>query len=330
MYYKKFSGVVFFSLVFVTLAGLLHFILDFGVKSVRIDQIGKINAIAEHEIDTEIALFGSSVSEVGIDPSIIEKCTRLKCFNFSLNGTSFYQYRGLIDEFASYTKLNKVVVFSETYFSFSKRDVLMSPDIYLAQLSKEHIRNPLEQIDPVLIRKSYYIPFYRFVAASHIYYKYAAKGILHRVQGKIDKPNLKGFTPVRRNWEVDADRAIKKAGKYSIVIDQEVLKLYIEQIKKLQSKGIRVIIIFTPIFKPALAQAMSLTPLINAIKEISRKTGVRFLDFSNSSLVDQKTMFYNSNHLNLMGAQLFSKQLGDSICKLISADGLNCESSVNN
>jgi hypothetical protein len=323
MYYKKFSHVLFFCLVFITLVGLLHVILDFGVKSVRVDQIGKINVIANHEMDTEIAIFGSSVSEVGIDPSILEKCTRLRCFNFSLNGTSFYQYRGLIDEFVSYSKLNKVVIFSETYFSFSKRDALMSPDLYLSQLSKENIRKPLEKIDPMLIRKSHYIPFYRFIAASHVYYKYAAKGIIDQIQGNIDKPNLKGFTPVKRNWEADADRAISKVGKYSIVIDQQVLKLYVEQIKRLQSKGIKVIIILTPIYKKALAQATNFTHLIAVMNEISQKTGADFLDFSNSNLTRQKKYFYNSNHLNLIGAQHFSKQLGDSISKLISVNGLN-------
>jgi hypothetical protein len=313
---KRFKQVFYFGLVLFSMLFVLHFVLQFGIKSIRIDQIGKINAIAAHDIDPEIAIFGSSVSEVGISPDEIQKSTGLSCFNFSLNGTSFYQYRGLIDEFTTHSKVNKVVVFAEAYFSFSKRDALMAPDHYLAQLSNDRIRLPLEQIDPDLILKSRYIPFYRFIAASHIYYKYAAKGIINKLKGTKDQPILNGFTPVDRSWEADADQAIKQAGKFDIEIDRTVLRLYIQQIKRIQNKGLKVIIILTPIYKKALAKATSLKPLYAAMNEISQKTGAKFLDFSNSDLAEQKTMFYNSNHLNLKGALLFSKQLGDSIRQL--------------
>ena len=313
---KAFKQVFSFGLVLFSILFVVNFLLQYGIKSIRVDQIGKINAIAAHDIDPEIAIFGSSVSEVGISPDEIQKSTGLSCFNFSLNGTSFYQYRGLIDEFTMYSKVNKVVVFAEAYFSFSKRNAIMSPDHYLAQLANDRIRKPLGQIDPDLILKTHYVPFYRFIAASHIYYKYAVKGIINKLKGKKDQPNLNGFTPVDRSWEADADEAINKTGKFDIEIDRSVLKLYIQQIKRIQNKGIKVIIILTPIYKKALAKATSLKPLFTAMNEISQKTGAKFLDFSKSDLAEQKTMFYNSNHLNSKGALLFSKQLGDSISQL--------------
>lgn len=307
-----------FLIILVMTLTLVSEALKFGVKRVRIDQIGKINAIATHEIDPEIIIFGSSVSEVSIDPNIIQKLTGKTCYNASLNGTSFIQYRGLIDEFNTYSKKNKIVVMSEAYFSFSNRNALTDPDYYIAQLNHDKISGPLAGIDNELIWKSKYIPYYRFIASTNRYYKYAFLGWKDYLKQQNGHDPLKGYAPVNREWEKDADEAIERAGKFTIEIDESVLQLYINQIKDLQRKGHQVVIILTPIYKAALAKATSIEPLYKALRRISSSTGTTFFDFSNSALAEHKRNFYNSNHLNLKGSISFSKQLADSLILLKS------------
>ena len=309
--------VVIFCGVLTLILGLLDLSFKYGASSVKIDQIGKINSIANHELDPEIAIFGSSVSDVGIDANLLSNRTHLSCYNFSLNGTSFYQYRGLIDEFSNYSRKNSVIILAEAYFSFSKRDAIMSPDLYLAQLNNSRISDPLSTIDNELVWKLKYVPFYRFIAASHIYYKYSIHGLLNRIRSKNEIAQLNGFSPVYRSWEIDADEAIQNEGKFKIEIDEDVLKLYINQIRSLQQKGKKVIVVLTPIYKKAMEMATDLSPLYKTLKRISIETKVPCLDFTSSDLTKDKTLFYNSNHLNYTGAEKFSLILSDSLNRIL-------------
>jgi hypothetical protein len=296
--------------------GVIEFSLIYGIRKVRINQIGKVNSIAEHALDPQIAIFGSSVSEVGVDPVVLSKITAKSCYNFSLNGTSFYQYRGLIKEFLSYSTKCNIIILSEAYFTFSKNEAIMSPDIYLAHINKTNICDPLRMIDDELIWKLKHVPFYRFIAASHTYYKYAAKGLLNELNSNIEKDSFNGFSPVYRGWEIDADEAIKKTGKFTIKINPEILALYIEQVKSIQNQGIKVVIVVTPIFRKSLEMVTDLNPLYNALRKIKDETNATFLDFSYCQISEDKSFFYNSNHLNYTGAEKFSQFLGDSLNKL--------------
>jgi hypothetical protein len=290
--------------------------LIYGVKAVRENQIGKVNIIAAHEFDPQIAVFGSSVSEVGVNPNILSKITAKSCYNFSLNGTSFYQYRGLIDEFLSYSRKSNIIILSEAYFSFSKNEAINSPDIYLAHIDNATISDPLFEIDNDLIWKIKYVPFYRFIAASHIYYKHAAHGLLNNLKSIKDNDSFNGFSPVYRGWEIDADEAIKKTGKFKIIINPYVLSLYIAQVRCIQKHGIKVVIILTPIYRKALEMATDFNPLYDALLRIKYETNATILDFSSCELTKDKSVFYNSNHLNYKGAVKFSQILGDSLNKL--------------
>ena len=99
---KETRIIISFLILFFSFLYFFITILDFGVKSNTLDQTGKVNLVMKHDMDPNIVIFGSSVSEVGISPHIIEKITNRSCYNFSISGTRFKQYKCLIDEFNEY------------------------------------------------------------------------------------------------------------------------------------------------------------------------------------------------------------------------------------
>lgn len=302
-----------FLLIGVFVLSLLLWILDFGVKQVSEEQTGKVNYVMNHNLDPKIVIFGSSVSEVGINPKIIAEKTNKSCYNLSINGTRYSQYKCLIDEFNSYSKNNQTVILVETYFSFAPIDRITSIDYYLAHLENDNVYNALYKLDPDLVWKSRYVPFYRFIPATKVYYKNAIKGWGNYIKGNKVLDTSNGYAPVNRNWEIDADNAIKSVGKFQIQIQKDIVQDYEQNILKMKKMGKKVVIVLTPMYSKKLKLVTNINPLISKLKNIALKTNSQFIDFSSSKICDDKNYFYNSNHLNLRGSKIFSNQLADSL-----------------
>jgi hypothetical protein len=312
---KPITKIILFTAVGIVFMSVVCFVIDFGVKHSDDAQLGKINRLANHGVDPQIIAFGSSAGEVSIDPDIIESGTGLTCFNSCINGTRFLQYEGLINEFDEYSKNNKIVILSEAYFSFEKISALASIEQYLPHLSNTNVYHSLFMVQPDLTWKCRYIPFYKYIAVSHTYYKNSVIGwknfLYHR------EPTGGGYFPVNRGWEPDADAAIASAGHFDISIDPLILDQYVQTIKKIQGKGRKVILMLTPVFGEMLKKVTDITPLRMTLDSLAAATHVTFFDFTTSTICKDKSLFYNSNHLNLTGSRIFSRMLADSLKRVM-------------
>ncbi len=310
---KNLFDSIYFVLIGLVSISLLTWLINFGVRNSVHEQTYKVNLVMSHKLDPEIAIFGSSVSEVGIDPRIITSKTKKSCYNLSINGTRFSQYKCLINEFNESSSKNEVVVLVETYFSFEPIDRIASIDYYLAHLQNENVYQALYNLDPELIWKAHHIPFYQYIPSSHIYYKNSIIGWKNILKGRIQTDSLQGYSPVNKEWELDADMALKAVGKFEIQIEKDIVKEYEKNILEMHKKGKKVVIVLTPMFSEKFKLVTNLGPLINTLKEVAARTNSTLIDFSRSKLCDDKSNFYNSSHLNYKGSKIFSDQLGDSL-----------------
>ena len=269
----------------------------------------------DHQIDPQIIAFGASAGEVSIDPDIIHKKTGLTCFNSCINGTRFLQYSGLIKEFNEYSKYSKLIILSESYFSFEKISALTSIETYFPHLSNDNVYHSLFMVQPDLTWRCKYIPFYKYIAATHIYYKNAVIGWSnflhhHQYQGL-------GYFPVDRSWEPDADATIESMGRFTITFDPVVVDQYIGVIRKAESRNRKVVILLAPLFGEMLTKVTDINPLRQKLDSIAKVTNAIFLDFTNQQICRDKSMFYNCIHLNEKGSEIFSTILADSLKKIL-------------
>ena len=296
----------------------MSFVIDFGARHSYDAQTGKVNKIMNHEIDPSIIIFGASSGEVGIDPSFIQQTTHLSAFNCSIDGTRFMQYKSLINEFQSYTKNDEYVLLAETCFSFEKIGALTSIERYLPHINNDNIYHSLFMIQPDLTWKCRHIPFYKYIAASHVYYKNSVLGWKNFL--KKYKDTSLGYIAIDRAWEADADEAIRSTAPFAIQLDTAIINEYVKTIQSIQKNGKKVIILLTPVYTEMLKRITDFTPLRKELALISEETGSRFLDFSIGDLCTDKTLFYNSMHLNLKGSSKFSAILADSLNNIINAN----------
>lgn len=287
--------------------------ISFGVSKSEFRDIGKINKIIRHIKLPEIAIFGSSVSDAGVNSPLIQRLTGLSTYNFSFGGTRFMQYKGLISELNTNNQTTKVVIFAETYFSFSPVSALTTFENYLPGIDKDNIYEPLFAIQPDLVWRCRYIPFYKYTFVPHTYYLSSFDGWKRFLLNSQSVDSLLGFGPVYRDWEPDQDEALKKAKFFTVQIDSEIVQKYISLVLDLKKNGRSVALILTPIYTEISKKLTDFNPIRKTLKEISLKTQTPFWDFTSTSICTNKSYFYNSNHLNKTGADLFSRMLADSI-----------------
>lgn len=310
---NNFLPLIKFTLFSASILFAIDFAITFGAKKSDRGWFGKINTIVHNPIKESIVVFGSSVGEVGIIPKIIADTFSTSTYNYSIDGTPFIQYEGLINQFIENNSSTKCIILAETFNSLSKKNQITEMERYLAQINNPHIYNSLHTIQPDLAWKCRYVPFYKYVAVTHNYYLSSIKGYMNYFgeRGPID--SLLGYIPHYREWESDADEAIRKAGKIDVVVDSAVKSHYIKTIKNITDKNIKVFIILMPTFTLVSEKYIDLAELRTALTKIAELEGVTFLDATKLPICNEKTNFYNSTHLNFTGSTLFTKIISSEL-----------------
>ena len=257
-------------------------------------------------------IFGSSVGEVGVNSNIIRRITNTTVYNSSIDGTSYIQYKSLIDEFINYSIINKNIFFIESYFTFQNPNQITNLERYIVHLNNNNIYNTLFAIQPDLVWKSRYIPFYNFIPITNSFYKSSVLGLYNNFLNTDQTDTLNGYTPVNRNWVEDKNFNII----YNIEIDSNIVKKYINTIKTLQNKNRKVYIIFPPVFIEKASKFINFNTLLSQFRYIQKETGCVFLDFTKNVISYDKRYFYNINHMNYLGSNIFSSILADTIKKI--------------
>ncbi|HTJ53438.1 MAG TPA: hypothetical protein VL443_28480 [Cyclobacteriaceae bacterium] len=309
---------VLFLVILILLLTIVIRTLDFGVRNSSYAQYAKVNYIGNHRADTQLAFFGSSVGEVSLNANLIEEQTGKSAYNYCIDGTRFMQYDGLIKEFNAYSINCEMVVFAETFFSLSKVDQLTEVDRFLPYINNETIYTSLYFIQPELMWKLRYIPFYKFIVAKQGYYKAAALGLKEMIGGKslLRDDTLKGFTPKKLHWQVGLDELNKASKPIEIQLDTIALQHYSSTIEEIRKKGRKVLIVIPPIHEDGLRLLPDLEKLRKTLASMERD-GVYFRDYSMSDLSREKNYFYNNSHVNELGARKFSKHLALTIDSIL-------------
>jgi hypothetical protein len=309
--------IIIFWLILGILLSCVEFIIQLGVRNCNDAQYAKVNIVAGHKIRPRIAVFGSSVGEVGINARMINDSLHASTYNFSIDGTRFIQYKGLISELNEYDDSCKLVIFVENFFTLMPVNQLTEVDRYIAHIDNDHIYESLHQVQPGLVWKLRHVPFYKFIGMKHTYYKSAMLGLKNLKRGfQLTDPYL-GFTPRNITWQADTDSLNKVGTKIPVSVDSGLYNSYKTTIQQLLQNGRKVLIIIPPFYKDGLRLLQDLDSERKAFKSLEGN-GVYFIDYSDCNLSPDKKYFYNNSHLNSMGADIFTHMLLGDIKKVLS------------
>lgn len=291
---------------------LLHIAITTGLRRIDASRFGVSNAIVDGVINADILIAGSSRALTHYDPRIITEKTGLSAYNIGLNGAQTDMQFARVKTYLRHNKSPLALLFNLDVFSFQvTHGGVYDPAQYMPYLNEPDIYDALRRIDSV-IWKSKYIPLYGYTVEDLRFNWMLGLAGLFRWRPKED--HFKGFLPRETAW-TDDFRRLRDANPDGVRFAMETAG--VEQIRELlrlcQDRGIRLILVFSPEYAEMQKITKNRSEVFNQFGALSHQFDALFWDYSDSDISANLENFYNSQHLNALGAERFSRRIADRL-----------------
>jgi hypothetical protein len=305
-------------LLFITPVIILIYPLDLFISknlkksnSFAVGEYSTWNDILDGKINSDIVINGSSRAYEHINPVMIGEQLHVPTYNIGMSGHNFWlQYlrHSLLLENNIKPKL---IIHSVDIFTLEKKKNLSNFVQFLPyMLWNDKIKNAtisyngFELID-------YTIPLIRYNKSRD-----SKKIALSMAKVETDKvARIKGYQARDIQWNSDFDKAKNKMKNYDLKLDNASVVLFDKYLRECKFKNIKVILVYTPEYIEGQKFVKNRDKIISLYRNFSKKYDIPFYDYSNDSLSFQRKYFYNAEHLNKAGSELFTQKLIDTLKK---------------
>ena len=286
----------------------ISFILDHmiqeGLKTSNYREITKWNEVIEGGIDAQMIIVGSSRALVHYDCEYIQKVTGMTCYNLGFDGTTYPLQKLMLELYLSENKTPEKIIWSLDYNSFShipdfygfEQLIPFQVNPYIRKMLSMH-ETPDYQLDIPLFRYSYN-PKMKVIGLYSSLGKYQRDPVLRN-----------GYRIQDKNWDGSFDEFKRSHPKdYSVNFDPKVFDDFIRFNKDLMKES-SITWVISPYYNDYKEMIINRIAIEKRIERTSNQLQIHLFDYTNHPLSQDKSNFYNSNHLNRQGVEQFMKVL---------------------
>lgn len=301
--------------VFLFFIGLIAIILllDFGIKktiySIANGEYGTLNRLVEGKINTEILIAGSSRAHVHFNPAVISGITGKTCYNIGQDGEQLNLQLPILKAYLKHNAPPKLLVQSLDIFSGTYKKFVLNKKKYYPYLYEPLIYDGLAEFDHDIILMKY-VPLYGYLKYCDI------TEILNNLFQKKDNL-INGFRGEKnKKWRRDFQKFKNNNPEGKIFpIEEKAIDCLKGIIKLCQQYHIEMIFVYSPEYFEAYPFEKNRDEIIGLFKKLALENNYEFYDYSNTAISRQMRYFYNANHLNMEGANIFSADIAKKIAQ---------------
>ncbi len=322
---KKFltKFAIFCSILFLVALGIDLFLTSYFRRAIgSMDYEGEIevvDAIYNHKMDIDLAVYGSSRACIHIDPTILEDSLQCSSYNLGIDGAHF---RGSLFRHKEYLNNNpkpKIILYSLDYNMICEGWTAYNYKQYLPFMLWRPMYCEVAHNIKVYKQLDVFLPLVRYRHITNelrrdFFTKKKLKFYLHPSEARYRK---KGYLGLVQEWyspildNANFETVLKE---YSIIPKEQ--KDFEDFLDEMKEKGILVVLVYSP--EHILSQKLiaNSKELLKEFEAIAKRHHIPFLNYADSPMCLDKKYFYNGWHLNRDGSQTFSKQLAHDLCQL--------------
>lgn len=305
-----------FAAVLMVVAVGLDSLLKTGLRARRTFTLGVWNRVVNGELNAEVLFTGSSRALMHFDAASIGARIGRSAWNIGMDGNQLNHQLPWLITYLKYNRRPALVVQNVDLISLVPDSDIFFPSQYPPYLHEPPIYADLVRIDPDW-RKDRFIPLYSFTRFGYAYAGLAIEGLLG-LEDTLHDPLDHGFQRKDKAWDGTFDRfKARHPGGARRRNTQEAQALLRAIIRTAKEAGSRVVLVYTPEHRDMQDLTLDRAALIDTFRRIAREEGVPFWDFSTLPLCSDRDLFYNSQHLNGRGVDLFTPVIADSIQALL-------------
>lgn len=281
-----------------------------GLRVTRQGDYAEWNDIFGGKINADIIINGSSKAWVHVSPLILDSLLGSNSYNLGLDGHNFFLQHCKFLTYLKYNSPPKLVIEVVGMETLEKRTDLYNYTQFLPYLDDPDIKEATKKYVGFNFF-DYNVPFVRYIGQEPI----ITIGLLEYFGLKNYKNDkYKGYRANTKSWDNSFDLYKNNFpnGK-PVVIHQESVKLFDDYLKYCKANKIEVVLAFSPEYYEAHSYTTNRNEVMGIFKSLAAKYNFLFKDYSTENLNRRKELFYNSQHLNKEGSELFSGMLANDI-----------------
>jgi len=300
------SEVVLFALLLSAGAFTLDGFLTENLKRARDGDLGIWNEIFDGKIGSEIVVYGASRALVHFDPRIIERGVGMTVYNLGIDGHNFWLEYLRHSMLLKYNVKPKVIVLEVGSATLAKRRDLYTPEQFLPyMLSEPEVANAISSYDGYKYL-DFHVPLLRYFGKAES----VARALIHfLIPYYMDSDRIKGYQGRDIVWSSgDWERAKLASRPLEVTIDPQTVKLLESFLEECRVMDIKVVFVASPEFIEGQGYVTNRKEIFEIFEAMSIKFRIPLLDYSHDSISYKTEFFYNSSHLNVKGAELFTRK----------------------
>lgn len=297
----------------------LNALIAAGVRHVSTSSLGAWNAAMQGRVNADILVSGSSRAAYHYDPRLIEEATGRSAFNFGRVGTQTDLQVAVLKAYLRHNRKPQLVVQNLDAFTFVTSRELLDPAMYVPYLDDSVLYESLKKFDPEVM-KSRYVPLYGYVVPDMNLTWLTGLKALVGIDPKEDY--FLGFSPRSRTWNDDFS-SYKASNPHGVAfaIEPAGVQALEELIELCQENGIQLVLVYSPEYEGMQKMTNNRLQIFARFRELSARYHVPFWDYSHWEFTDDTHYFYNSQHLNAAGAELFSSDIAHRLTEYLKTKG---------
>lgn len=285
-------------------------LVDKGLRKTEHSSWKVWNDILTSKAECDLYIQGSSKAWGGVSPKIIESATAMKVYNFGVEGFPLDVQLGRYNLYRKYNKKPKSVIQILDEGSFVRRNDLFGNEQFLPYYNEDCL---LESINTMkgFNKIGYLLPFMKYVGEANS----CIVGILEALNISHKTCNFyHGYAGQERTWNEDFTKFVKlHPNGLSIDISPKIINNFEKFILRCKEENIDIMMIYAPEYYEVNNYFKNKPELIEMYKSLSTKYRLDFYDFTDSYLSKDKKYFYNSQHLNKYGADMFAEEIAEIV-----------------
>jgi hypothetical protein len=234
----------------------------------------------------------------------LEDSFGMPAYNLGINGHNFYMEYLRHKLLLKYNRHPKLIILSVDNVMLDKRENLYDKEQFAPYFSNDEIVAAIKTYEGYNCF-DYILPFVRYLPLK--------KPVSHLKAGTFSStgssPWYKGFHPHEGGWNSDFEVAVSKRKKYVQRFDSSTIRLFETFLQETKKASIPVIFVYTPEYIEGQEFVTNREEVFANFYRFSSKYDIPFYDYSDDTLCLSKKYFFNSQHLNEMGADIFIKKL---------------------
>ena len=263
------------------------------------------HTIYEGNLDANLVIYGSSRAWVHIDPQMIEDSLQVSAYNLGIDGHNFWLQYLRHKELLKHNETPKTIILTVGPFTLRKRNDLYNYEQFLPYIFKQDVRDFTKSYEG-FSKLDYYLPLFRFRGQ-----KDALKHAMTSVFSS-ERPasyRVKGYRGRNRTWNDDLEKAKSKMKSFHIDTNSETVTLFETFFKECKTLGINLVMVYAPEYIEGQRFIENRQEVLEIYQTMNSKYEAPFLDYSQDDICKDKTLFYNSMHLNIKGSKRFTHKL---------------------